>query len=181
MGQKAASTGQSSAKILFDLKNLLHRPWSDITRSGDPPHKPTIFAWQWLCPRERKTMRASVWVQLKRQGHSKGQVGMCAFWQLDRPKRVRALARFTALTPSDPRSACEPPTTITTAPVCHVPAQPRSLVVRCAPARHWPSYSPAAHYVKGPRAPCHSVHLPSSRPESRIREERATNTRHSRF
>lgn len=34
-------------------------------------------------------------------------------WQLDRPKRVRALARFTALTPSHPSSACELPTTIT--------------------------------------------------------------------
>lgn len=97
---------------------------------------------------------------------------MHAAWQLDRPERVRALARFTALTPSHPSSACEPPTTITT-------AQPGSLIVRCAPARHWPSSGPAAHYVKGPRAPCHSVHLPSCRPESRIREERDTNTRHS--
>lgn len=102
----------------------------------------------------------------------KGQAGTDASWQSDRPERVRALARFTALTPSHPSSACEPPTTITAVPVCRVPAQPGSLLVRCAPAQHWPNSGPAAHYVKGPGAPCHSAHLPSCRPEPRIREER---------
>lgn len=38
----------------------------------------------------------------------------------------------------------------------------------------WSASGPAAHCVKGPAAPCHTAHLPSRRPECRIREERHT-------
>lgn len=48
----------------------------------------------------------------------------------------------------------------------------------CPAQKPWPSLwsasGPAAHYVKGPAAPCHTAHLPGCRPECGIREERHT-------
>ncbi|KAK9543148.1 hypothetical protein VZT92_000948 [Zoarces viviparus] len=112
---------------------------------------------------------------------------MHAAWQLERPGRdSQPWPGFTALTPSHPSSACEPPTTTTTTTTRPCPA-PEPTRQMCpghssgpALAQLWPCSGPAAHYVKGPGAPCHSVHLPSYRAESRIREERDTNTRHTR-
>lgn len=106
---------------------------------------------------------------------------MDASWQLDRPERVRALARFTALTPSHPSSACEPPTTIIMVPVCRIPVQPRSLLVRCAPARPWPSSGLALAQLptmlKGQGPPA-TQPICQAADQSLGSEKRDTNTRH---
>lgn len=59
-------------------------------------------------------------------------------------------------------------------PLCPAQKHARQMCPSPALAQLWSGSGPAAHYVKGPGAPCHSAHLPSRRLESGIREERDT-------